>query len=486
MTQFLLHPLLRLLAFIVAFGLLVTVHEFGHFWVARRLGFKVLRFSVGFGRPLVRWIVGRDRFELVIAAVPLVGFGKALWKRLGADGTEYCIAAFPIGGYVKMLDEREGEVAPADLPRSFTRRPHWQRLLVLLAGPAFNIVSAVLLLTGLLYVSGVTQARPVLGPIDAGTIFGQAGLKSGDEIIAIDSRPVSAQNQVQLDLLDALSSSGPITIGVRAPNGAERTVQLPIPSAAERRRLTAPAAMSTGLGLAFYEPPIPAVVAAVEPNEPAARAGLAAGDRIVAVDGIPVHDFVQFQKYVQSHPGDRLSISYRRGTQEATVQLTTLAENQNGRRIGGIGIQVSARTPYPASMLRHLKLSLPAAFGRATVEAWDMTALQGRMIWRMLANKVSIKNLSGPLSIAEYAGDAAAAGLGSFLYFLVILSLMLGFMNLLPIPILDGGQVLFQAIEWLKGDPLSERVQVIGQQLGVALLVLLMGVALFNDISQFG
>jgi regulator of sigma E protease len=460
MSQILLRPLLHLLAFIVAFGLLVTVHEFGHFWVARRLGFKVLRFSVGFGR--------------------------ALWKRIGADGTEYWIAVFPIGGYVKMLDEREGAVAPEELPRSFTRRPHWQRLLVLLAGPAFNIVSAVLLLTGLLYVSGVTQARPVLGHIDGSSILGQAGLRSSDEIVAIDGQPVGAQNQVQLDLLDALSSSAPVTVGVRAPDGAERTVQLHIPSAAERRRLTEPAAMTAGLGLAFYEPPIPAVIAAVEPREPAARAGLAPGDRIVAVDGIAVHDFVELQKFVQAHPGEQILIRYRRGAQEATVQLTTLAQNQNGKRIGGIGIQVSARTPYPPSMLRHIKLSLPAAFARANVEAWDMTALQARMIWRMLANKVSIKNLSGPLSIAEYAGDAAAAGVGSFLYFLVILSLMLGFMNLLPIPILDGGQVVFQVIEWLKGDPLSERVQVIGQQLGVALLVLLMGVALFNDISQFG
>src|SRR5579862_1536430 len=193
----LLHPLVTLLAFIVAFGLLVTVHEFGHFYVARRLGFKVLRFSVGFGR--------------------------ALWKRVGADGIEYCIAAFPIGGYVKMLDEREGEVAPEELPRSFTRRPHWQRLLVLLAGPAFNIVSAVLLLTALLYASGITQVRPVLGHVDPSSIVGQAGVHSGDEIVAIGSKPVSAQNEVQLDLLDVLSSTGPVTLTVRAADGATRT-----------------------------------------------------------------------------------------------------------------------------------------------------------------------------------------------------------------------------------------------------------------------
>lgn len=460
MTHSLLRSLLTVLSFIVAFGLLVTVHEYGHFYVARRLGFKVLRFSVG--------------------------FGKALWKRVGRDGIEYWIAAFPIGGYVKMLDEREGEVAPEELSRSFTRRPHWQRLLVLLAGPAFNIISAVLLLTGLLYVSGVTQARAVLGHIEPTSIMGQAGLRAGDEIVAIDSKPVSAQNEVQLDLLDALSSSGPVTISVRGGDGLTRTVELNIPSAAERRQLTEPSAMNAGLGLAFYEPPVPAVISTVESNGPAARAGLTPGDRILAVNGLPVHDFLEFQKFVQTHPNDHISVRYERKGNEATVPLTTRTQVLNGKTVGGIGITVNVRGPYPPSMLRHVNLSLPAAFAKANVQALDMTTLQARMIWRMLANKVSIKNLSGPLSIAEYAGDAAAAGLGSFLYFLVILSLMLGFMNLLPIPILDGGQVVFQVIEWLKGSPISERVQVIGQQLGVALLVLLMGVALFNDISQFG
>lgn len=460
MSHSLLHPLVTLLSFIVAFGLLVTVHEFGHFYVARRLGFKVLRFSVG--------------------------FGKALWKRVGADGIEYCIAAFPIGGYVKMLDEREGEVAPADLPRSFTRRPHWQRLLVLLAGPAFNIIFAVLLLTGLLYASGVTQVRPILGRIEPSSIVGQAGLHSGDEIVAIGSKPVSAQNEVQLDLLDALSSAGPVMVTVRAGDGAARTVELDVPSAAERRRLTEPSAMNAGLGLAFLEPPIAPVIYTVEANGPAARAGLKSGDRIVAVNGLPVHDFVEFQKFVFAHPNDHISVRYQRNDAEATVPITTRSQTLNGKTIGGIGIAVSPRAPYPPSMLRHMSLSLPAAFMRANVQAIDMTTLQARMIWRMLANRVSIKNLSGPLSIAEYAGDAATAGLSSFLSFLVILSLMLGFMNLLPIPILDGGQIVFQLIEWLKGDPLSERVQIIGQQLGVALLVLLMGVALFNDISQFG
>jgi regulator of sigma E protease len=455
------HPLgliVTALAFIVAICLLVTVHEFGHFWVARRLGFKVLRFSVGFGR--------------------------ALWSRVaGSDGTEYVIAAVPLGGYVKMLDEREGPVAPEDLPRSFTRRPHWQRIVVLLAGPAFNIIFAVLLLTGIFLVSGITLVRPLLGTIEPSSVAGRAGLKAGDEIVAIDAHRVNSQRDIVLDLLDGVSTSAPITLSVQAADGSERTVSLDLADAAERRRLTEPAALLSGLGLRFYEPPIPAVLGMVEPNGPAARAGLQSGDQILAVNGEPVHDFLELQSRVQAHPGDSVLIRYRRGQSEAGVRVPTLTESVNGKSVGRIHVG-PPMTPLPASMLRHISLSLPAAFARANVEAWDMTALQGRLFWRMLIGQVSIKNLSGPLSIAEYAGDSAALGLGSFLNFLVIISLALGFMNLLPIPILDGGQILFQAIEWLKGSPLSERFQTISQQLGVALLVVLMGVALFNDITR--
>jgi regulator of sigma E protease len=456
------HIVLYLLAFLVAFLLLVTVHEFGHFWVARRLGFKVLRFSIGMGN-------------------------RPLWKRTGTDGVEYWISPIPIGGYVKMADEREGPVAPDDLPRSFTRRPHWQRLLVLLAGPGFNILFAVLVLCGLLFASGITQVRPVLGSIDPHSLAGQAGLMAGDEITAINARPVNGQSDVELDLLDAVSAGSTIRISVRTPAGLTRIAQLRIPSARERLRLTEPSLLGPGLGLQFYRPPAPPVIASVLPNQPAARAGLAAGDHILAIDGQTVSSQPELQQLVRAHPGQPISVRYRRGSVVGTVEVTPVAQQLDGRRVGVMGVEVQpGYAPMPPAMLRHVKLSLPAAFARANVEAWNVTALQGRMIWRMLIDKVSLKNLSGPLSIAEYAGDAAAEGLPSFLQFLVLLSLALGFMNLLPIPILDGGQIVFQTIEWLKGSPLSERFQLVSQQLGLALLFLLMGVALFNDISPIG
>jgi regulator of sigma E protease len=454
--------LTHLLAFIVAVCLLVTVHEFGHFWVARRLGFKVLRFSVG--------------------------FGKTLWSHVsGPDRTEYIIAAVPLGGYVKMLDEREAPVDPAERHRAFNRRPHWQRICVLLAGPAFNIIFAVLLLTGILLMSGVAQVRPVLGDLEAGTIAARAGLHAGDEITAINQRPVNSQRDVLLDLLDAVSGSAPIVLRVLGSDGATRSGTLAVADQAQRRQLTEPSALMSGLGLRFYEPPIPPVLGTVAPDGPAAQSGLKAGDTILAIDGETVHDFQDVVKHIQARPGQSVSIRYRRDSNEGALQVPVVGEVHDGKTIGRIHVSPPPLPPYPESMLRHINLSLPAAFVRANVEAWDMTTLQGRLFWRMLIGHVSMKNLSGPLSIAEYAGDSAALGAVSFLSFLVVVSLALGFMNLLPIPILDGGQIVFQTIEWLKGSPLSERFHTIGQQLGIALLVLLMGVALFNDISrQFG
>jgi regulator of sigma E protease len=451
-----------LIWFVIAVGLLVTVHEFGHFWVARRLGFKVLRFSIGFGRPLLTRVAGADRVEYVVAAVPL-------------------------GGYVKLLDEREGPVEPRDLPRSFTHRPPWQRIVVLLAGPLFNILFAVLVLWAMLWVNGVTEVRAKVGDVTTGSIAARAGLRSGDEIRAINGAAVTGQRDVVFDLLDAMSGRGQALLTVRGNAGETRQANLSVEDPGERRRLTEPAELFRGLGFQFWTPSVPPVLGPVTPEGPAARAGLAAGDRIVAIDSVAVNDFRQIVDYISARPGERVNIEYRRGGATHSVQLTVASEEAAGRRIGRIRVQQPAGVTYPADMLLHTELGVSGALVRAGGEAWNMTMLQARLFWRMVLGRVSLKNLSGPLSIAEFAGDSAEAGVASFMSFLVLISLSLGFLNLLPIPILDGGQILFQLVEWLKGSPLSDRAQALGQQVGIALLIVLMGVALYNDIArQFG
>jgi len=447
----------KLLWFIVAVSLLVTVHEFGHYWVARRLGFKVLRFSVGFGRPLFSRIAGADR-------------------------TEYVIAAIPLGGYVKMLDEREGPVPSEDLARSFTRKPPWQRIAVLLAGPAFNIAFAILVLWGMFWVSGITEFKPVVGDVLKDSIAAHGGLRSGDEILTINGAAVVGQRDVMFDLLDAVSSGGVANLTVKGKDGATRPANLDVPTREERVKLTEPAALMHGLGFEFKIPPLPAILGSVIAGGPAAKAGLQAGDRITAINGESISDFRDIVARVSGHPGETLRFDYTRDGVTHSVRIPVAADKDGEKLVGRI--QAGPIKKLPDDMVMQIELSPGAALSRAAQEAWSMTALQGRLFWRMVLGQFSMKNLNGPLSIAEYAGDSAEAGVASFMGFLVLISLSLGFLNLLPIPILDGGQIVFQLVEWLKGSPLSERAQAFGQQVGIALLILLMGVALFNDIAR--
>ncbi len=447
--------------YVVAVGFLVIVHEFGHFWVARRLGFKVLRFSIGFGTPLLRKAVGRDRTEIVLAPIPM-------------------------GGYVKMLDEREGPVPPADLPRSYMRRPPWQRILVLFAGPGFNILFAILVLWGMLWVNGTTSVRPVVSEVTASSPAARAGLASGDEITAIGGKTVTDQKDVLFDVLDAVLSRGSAQLAVRTREGASRTVTLAVSDPAQRKRLSDLSNLLGVLGFEMQGPVRPPVVGAVEPNGPAARAGLKAGDRIVAVDGRPVRDFADIMHDLPPTAGRTVELRYTRDGRERTTRVTLANLENQGTRYVGIGV-TSTAARFPPGLIVRRPLSPPAALAAAADEAWDLTVVQGRLIWRMVLGQVSLRNLSGPIGIAQYAGESAEEGVASFLSFLVLISLAIALFNLLPIPILDGGQIVFQAAEWVKGSPLSERTQAFGQQVGIALLVLLLGVAIFNDVSrQFG
>lgn len=450
------------LGFVVAVSLLVAVHEYGHFWAARKLGFKVLRFSVG--------------------------FGPTLWRRVaGADRTEYVLAALPLGGYVKLLDEREGPVDAAEVSRAFTRRPPWQRILVLLAGPGFNFAFAILLLWGMLWIVGSPDVRAVVGGVAAGSPAARAGLRADDEIIRLDDALVQGRGDVVLGLIDAMSGDGVTRLAVRSASGAERELELRVDDPAERRALTEPSALMRGVGLRFWSQPVPARIGRVLPAGPAEQAGLQVGDLITAIDGEPVGDFVAMGEALAARPNREVAIRYERGGVLATTTVRTSADLVDGREVGRIRIETLPSAPLPDSMIVHRHFGPVQAFGESLQRTWDMTVLQAKMFARMIIGQVSLKNLSGPITIAEYAGDSARSGLTGFVGFLVLISLSLGFLNLLPIPMLDGGQIIYQSIEWIKGSPLSERVQAAGQSVGIALLCLLMGVALFNDLArQFG
>ena len=450
------------LGFVVAVSLLVAVHEYGHFWAARKLGFKVLRFSVG--------------------------FGPTLWRRVaGADRTEYVLAALPLGGYVKLLDEREGPVDAAEVSRAFTRRPPWQRILVLLAGPGFNFAFAILLLWGMLWIVGSPDVRAVVGGVAAGSPAARAGLRADDEIIRLDNALVQGRGDVVLGLIDAMSGDGVTRLAVRSASGAERELELRVDDLAERRALTEPSALMRGVGLRFWSQPVPARIGRVLPAGPAEQAGLQVGDLITAIDGEPVGDFVAMGEALAVRPNREVVIRYERGGVLATTTVRTSADLVDGREVGRIRVETLPSAPLPDSMIVHRHFGPVQALGESLQRAWDMTVLQAKMFARMIIGQVSLKNLSGPITIAEYAGDSARSGLTGFVGFLVLISLSLGFLNLLPIPMLDGGQIIYQSIEWIKGSPLSERVQAAGQSVGIALLCLLMGVALFNDLArQFG
>lgn len=449
----------QLLWFIVAVGLLVTIHEYGHFWVARKLGFKVLRFSVGFGKPLL--------------------------KKIGSapDHTEYVLAAIPLGGYVKMLGEHDDEFSAAEAHRAFTRKPPWQRILVLLAGPAANIIFAIVVLWAMLWYSGQTIVQPLVGEVRDGSPAQIAGLRNGDEILSVGGSPVADQRDVVLGLLDAMSSSGAAALTVRGADGRAREATLVVTEEDERRRLTEPGQLMNGLGVAFWRPPTPTVVATVAPGSAAAAAGLQVGDRIVAVDGERVADFDALRTIIAANPGADMALRFERDGSEQSARVRIGTAQSGDQTIGMLGISPQPGK-LPDSMIKRVALSPFAALGGAVEEAWRMTALQARFFGRMLVGDVSLKNLSGPVTIGEFAGASASQGVAPFLSFLVLISLSLGFLNLLPIPILDGGQIVYQTIEWVKGGPLSERAQAFGQQVGIALLVLLMGLALFNDFSR--
>jgi regulator of sigma E protease len=446
-----------LAAFLVAIGILVAVHEFGHYWVAKKLGFKVLRFSIGFGRPLVMR-VGKD-----------------------ADRTEYCLAAIPLGGYVKLLDEREGEVSAAELHRSFTRRPVMHRIAVLLAGPAMNLLFASILYAVLAMV-GTEIVKPVVGQVSLGSPAAAAGLQRGDLIVRVGDRSVRDTEELQIALIRQFSDDGVLSLRVRR-DGGERSITLRIDQ--DRRAMTEPGKLLPGLGFDLATWNADTRVHDVPAGSAGERAGLRAGDRLLAVDGQPVANRMEFIGLVSGAPGRDISIEVERGGERLRMVAAVPRIIEQGRPIGRLGITLEEgpQTWPPGLVEIHRAGPIDAAFG-GVAKTWEMSSLTVQMLWRIVTGQVSAKNISGPISIAEFAGISAYLGVTAYLAFLAIISVSLGVLNLMPVPLLDGGQVVYQLVEAVKGTPLSERAQLLGQQVGIALLVVLMSLAFYNDISR--
>lgn len=447
--------LTSIVAFVVAISVLVAVHEYGHFIVGRWCGMKVLRFSIGFGKPL--------------------------WTRIGKkDQTEFCLSAIPLGGYVKFLGERYGSdeaIPPADQGRAFNDRPIWNRILVLLAGPFFNFLFA-FFAYWVIFVNGVPTMRPAVGEVTAGSYAASADLQYGDQIVMVGDRDSGDWETALVSILDAVVGTGQVTLTLENPAGVRRTATLDVGD--DAARLTEPGVLFDGLGFQPWAPP--AVVGAVEHGEAASRAGILAGDQIVSIAGEKVASFYDLVRIVSDRPNEPVVIDVLRTGRPLALDVMLGSRQQDGVTSGFLGISRSVEADNKYGYIRQfgpLDSLLPSI-----ERTWQGMGFTVRMLGRMVTGDVSIKNISGPINIAQYAGSSASAGFNQFMNFLALVSISLGVLNLFPIPVLDGGQIVYQSIEGLKGSPLSERAQMLGQQLGLAALLLLMSFAFYNDIAR--
>lgn len=443
--------LINLLAFIVAISVLVAVHEFGHYLVGRMCGMKVLRFSIGFGKPVWMRVAGQDR-------------------------TEYCLSAIPLGGYVKFLDEREGPIEPEDQGRAFNHRPIASRIAVLLAGPFFNFLFA-FLAYWILFINGVPTMKPAVGEVGEGTYADAAGLEFGDRILKVGERAATDWETALVSMLDDMLGDGRVRLELESEDGRLRETTIDVGDNASR--LTEPGMLFDGLGFQPWQPP--AVVGNVEEDGAAYAGGIRPGDRITAIDGESIVTFGDLQRVVTARPDKAVTVELVRGGEELAREVTIGLREQDGEVSGFLGVGISAAS---ADYWYVRKYSLFPAFGQAIERTWRSIGFTARMLARMVTGDVSIKNISGPINIAQYAGTSAAAGLNAFLNFLALVSISLGVLNLLPIPILDGGQIVYQSIEGVKGSPMSEQAQIFGQKVGILALLLLMSFAFYNDIAR--
>lgn len=447
--------LFYLAAFVLVLGVLIVVHEFGHYLVARIAGVKVLRFSVGFGR--------------------------ALWsRRVGRDRTEFSIGAFPIGGYVKMLDEREGRVAPNELHRSFNRKSVWRRMAIVAAGPMANLLLAVVLFWTL-FVSGTDELKPVLGTPFVGSPAELAGIKNGEQVLKLAGEPVRTWQEMRWSLLRSAVDQDVVELEV-----INERNEVAI------RRLDVNAAKADGwqgdalekLGLTVFRPTIPPVIGSVIPGSPADDAGLRQGDVIVRIADTVVTTWTDVVRRVRESPEVSISLLVERNDETLSVTVTPERTSERGAVIGRIGASVDDSGVDLDALLVRVSYGPVISLNKAVSETWDKSVFSLRMIGKMITGDISLRNISGPVTIADYAGQSAKLGLDYYLKFLALVSISLAVLNLLPVPILDGGHLLYYVLEIIRRKPLSDRAMEIGQQVGMALMLMLMALAFYNDVNR--
>ncbi|MAT93351.1 MAG: RIP metalloprotease RseP [Halioglobus sp.] len=447
--------LYTILLFLATLALLVAIHEYGHFWVARRCGVHVIRFSIGFGTSLLRW---KDR-----------------------QGTEYSIAAIPLGGYVKMLGEQDGDVPPERAHQAFNRKPALQRIAVVSAGPLANLGLAVVAFWGL-YLAGESGYVPLVEAVEPGSAAAAAGLQPGREIVAVDGRETPTWQALNFRLLERIGDTGTIRIAARDPrSGAVYEGDAVIErwlSEQEQPDLYG------GLGITLYTPEVPPVVGEVVADSPAAAAGLQQGDRVLQADGVDMARWMDWVDHVRSRPGERIDLLLERGGERLRAQVVPeRVQGDDGEVFGRVGVAVQV-PEMPPELVRRFQRGPVEALGAAVNRTGELTLFTLKSIQKMITGLISPKNLGGPITIAKVATASAKSGLESYISFLALLSVSLGVLNLLPIPVLDGGHLLFYTIELLAGRPVPEKIQALGYQLGLVMVLGIMLLALYNDILR--
>lgn len=445
---------IAIFAFIIAVGVLVTFHEFGHFWVARKMGVKVLRFSIGFGRRIFRW------------------YDK--------KGTEYVIAAIPLGGYVKMLDEREDDVSEEDRPFAYNRKSVWARMSIILAGPVFNFIFAIFAYW-LMFMVGLTGTIPVVGEVVPSSIAQKAGLQRGDQILTVDNVETRTWSSVFKQMMPRLGDTGYMRLDIKDESGQVKVVNLDLNNWEMHREKPN---LLYSLGIEPYRTPTPPIVMDVLENEPAAKAGFLPDDEIIFAQGKPITRWGEFTEFITQNPNQPIEVIVKRqGGQQKIVFAPRPHKDDKGNIVGFAGLTVKI-PDLPQSHKWVERFDPLHAMIEAVKKTGAFIAVSYKLIGKMIIGEVGLYNLSGPLTIAHGAGISFLVGFQQYINFLALISISLGVLNLLPIPVLDGGHLLYQIVEVFTGKPVSEKIQIFGYKLGLMFIIFLASIAFYNDLVR--